>query len=144
MTKLLSIPATPDAPIACDMTTAIDSLAERRAEYRRLFEHALIGRDSTDTATTFWLADRPGVRDWVLDLIRREAACCPFLSYDVDDEGDRIVWATTGLGAADMAVLDDFLGGQGPAGESSESIARRLTALGGVPVIVPGEEPSGP
>ena len=41
MAKLLSIVPRPDAPIACDMTSATDTLAERLAEYRRLFEHAL-------------------------------------------------------------------------------------------------------
>jgi len=44
MTKLLSISATPNAPIACDMTAAEDSLAERLAEYRRLFDQALLAR----------------------------------------------------------------------------------------------------
>ena len=92
MTNLLSITAHPDAAVACDMTGAEDTLADRIAEYRRLFEHALLGRESTDTATTFRFADRPGVREWVLDLVRREAACCPFLSYEVDRgrPGDRV------------------------------------------------------
>ncbi len=110
MTKLLSITPTPDAPVACDMTAAEDTLADRIAEYRRLFEHALLGRDSTETATTFRFAARPGVREWVLDLVRREAACCPFLSYEVDAEGTQIVWAVGGnLGASDLAVLDGVL-----------------------------------
>ena len=39
MTKLLSIAPQPDAPIACDMSVARDTLAERLADYRRLFEH---------------------------------------------------------------------------------------------------------
>jgi len=66
------------------MTDAEDTLAARIAEYRRLFEHALLGRESTDTATTFRFAARPGVREWLLDLARREAACCPFLSYEIE------------------------------------------------------------
>src|SRR5680860_1070580 len=81
MNMLLSILASPEAPIACDMTAAEDTLAQRLAEYRRLFDHALVQRESTESRTTFRLADRPGVRDWVLDLVRREAACCRFLSY---------------------------------------------------------------
>jgi hypothetical protein len=141
--KLLSLPASPDVPVACDMSTAHDTLAERQSEYRRLFEHALLRRDSTTTAATFRLAARPGVQDWVLDLVRREAACCPFLSYQVDAEDDQIVCTITGLGAADVAVLDDFLGdsldGDGPCQESSDSIAQRLTNLGGVRVIAPTE-----
>src|SRR5262245_54076083 len=110
MTTLLSIPARPDAPVACDMTTAEDTLEERIAEYRRLFEQALEERARTEDATTFRFVDRPGVRDWLLDLVRREAACCPFLSYEVRLEGQHLVWRVSGrLGASDLAVLDDLL-----------------------------------
>lgn len=113
MTKLLSIAAAPGAPIACDLTTADDTLAERLAEYRRLFDHALLDRSSTATSITFRLAARPGVRDWVLDLVRREAACCPFLSYEVDLDGEQIVWLTRGVGVSDWAILVEggFVGG---------------------------------
>ncbi|MFC7493419.1 MULTISPECIES: hypothetical protein [unclassified Nocardioides] len=109
MTNLLSITATPDAPVACDMSSAEDSLSERMSEYRSLFDRALLGRDSTDSSTTFRLAARPGVRDRVLDLVRREAACCPFLSYEVDADDDQVVWTTSGLRASDLAVLDEVL-----------------------------------
>jgi hypothetical protein len=139
MTKLLSITAAPDTPIACDMTTADDSLAGRLAEYRRLFDQALLDRTSTATATTFRLADRPGVREWVLDLVRREAACCPFLSYEVDLEGDQIVWTTTGLGGSEMAILDEFLTSADVNTDSSGSIAQQLEHRGGIPVIVPAD-----
>lgn len=105
MTKLLSITPRPDVPIACDMSSAPDSLAERLAEYRRLFAHALVGRTSTPTATTFRFAARPGVADWVRDLAMREAACCGFLAYEVDQDDD-IVWTISGgLGASEMALL---------------------------------------
>ncbi len=144
MTKLLSITAQHDAPVACDMTAAEDTLAERMAEYRRLFDHALVARESTDSSTTFRLAGRPGVQEWVLDLVRREAACCPFLSYEVDTQddpaGEQIVWTTEGLGASDMAVLDEFLAGPGQPGETSESLAQQLTERGGVPILVPGAD----
>jgi hypothetical protein len=130
MTKLLSITPRPDAHIACDMSSSPDTLAERLAEYRRLFEHALSGRDSTATATTFRFAARPGVREWVCDLAQREAACCPFLSYDIDEEGEEIVWTTDGgLGASEMAILDEFLDGPESA-SSSDAIAQRLEDLG--------------
>jgi hypothetical protein len=110
MSKLLSITAHPDAPVACDMRTATDTLQERLAEYRRLFEHALVSRESTATETTFRFAARPGVADWVLDLVTREAECCPFLSYEVEQEGDQIVWTTSGgLGGSELAVFDELL-----------------------------------
>ena len=84
MTKLLSITAHPDAPVACDMTDAEDTLADRIAEYRRLFEHALLAGTPPTPRPRSGSPTSPGVRDWVLDLVRREAACCPFLSYEVD------------------------------------------------------------
>jgi hypothetical protein len=105
MTTLISIAARPDAPIACDMTGAEDTPADRLVEYRRLFEHALLDRESTGTSITFRFAARPGVREWVLDLVRREAACCPFLSFDVSADGEQIVWTSNGVGASELAVL---------------------------------------
>ena len=137
MTELLSITARPDAPVACDLTEAEDTLAQRLAEYRRLFEHALLGRESTATATTFRLADRPGVREWVLDLVRREAACCPFLSYTVDQVDGELVWTVSGgVGAAEMSMLDELLAEPASATETSDDVAQRLMDRDGVPVIV--------
>jgi hypothetical protein len=137
MTKLLSLAARPDAPIACDMSSAPDNLAERLAEYRRLFEHALTSRESTATATTFRFVARPGVREWVCDLAKREAACCPFLSYEIDEQGEEILWTTTGgLGAAEMGIRDDFLDGPESVVGSSDAIAQRLEDQG-LHVIAP-------
>jgi hypothetical protein len=127
MAKLLSIVPRADAPVACDMTTATDTLTERLAEYRRLFEHALTSRESTATATTFRFAARPGVREWVCDLAKREAACCPFLAYEIDEQGEEIVWTTAGgLGASEMAILEEFLDGPESSTGSSDAIAQRL------------------
>ena len=140
MTNLLSIQASPVAPVACDMTHAEDTLADRIAEYRRLFEHALVHRESTDSTTTFRFTDRPGVRDWVLDLVRREAACCPFLSYEVDLDGDHLVWQVSGgVGTSALAALDEFLAGADPVG-SSALLARELEDRGGIPVLVPASD----
>jgi hypothetical protein len=138
MTTLLSITARTDTPIACDMTDAPDTLPQRLAEYRRLFDHALIRRESTATSTSFWFVARPGVRDWVLDLARREAVCCPFLSYAVDQDGEEIVWTISGgLGASDMASLDEILADPELSSANSEALARSLDDRLGVPLIVP-------
>ena len=137
MTTLLSITAQPNTPIACDMTDAEDTIASRLLEYRRLFEHALLSRTSTDTSTTFRFAPRPGVQDWVLDLVRREAACCPFLSYTVELEEEQIVWTTSGgLGASDIALVDEFIAAATTATDSV-AVAEQLAARSGVPVIAP-------
>jgi hypothetical protein len=131
MTKLLSIQAKPGAPVACDMSAAPDSLAERLAEYRRLFEHALVGRESTPTTTTFRFAARPGVAEWVRDLATREAGCCGFLSYDIEEIGDEIVWrASGGLGVSEMAVVDELLDATAAFPGGSEEIAALLQERG--------------
>jgi hypothetical protein len=131
MTKLLSIQAKADAPVACDLSAAPDSLAERLAEYRRLFEHALLGRESTPTATTFRFAARPGVAEWVRDLATREAGCCGFLSYEIEEAGDEIVWTTSGgLGVSEMAALDDLLDASAAFAGGSEQLAAMLEERG--------------
>ena len=137
MTKLLTLVALSDAPIACDMSSASDNLAERIAEYRHLFEHALTSRESTATATTFRFAARPGVREWVCDLAEREAACCSFRTYEIDEEGEEIVWTTTGgLDAVEMGILDEFLAVAESVASSSDAIAQRLEGQG-LHVIAP-------
>jgi hypothetical protein len=118
------------------MTAAQDTLAERLAEYRRLFEHALVDQEAAVTSITYRLADRPGVREWVLDLIGREAECCPFLSIEVHSEGGHLVWRIEGLGAADMATVGDVLR-TADRSDASEDLARDLTERSRVPVIVP-------
>ena len=90
MTTVLHLPARPDAPIACDMTTAEDTPDERVAAYRSLFDEALLHRDRQADAVVFTF--RAHARARVEDLARREAACCPFLDYRVDAVGDEVVW----------------------------------------------------
>lgn len=110
------IHATPNAPVACDMTTAPDTPDERLAEYGRLFAHALVARDRTDDALEYTFAAKPGVWEWIADLVAREAACCPFFSYEVEHRDDQIVWTTrshAGPAALDAvhAMLDEFYAG---------------------------------
>jgi hypothetical protein len=99
MTTVLHIPAQLDVPIACDMTTAQDTPDERFAEYGRLFERALLGRERRDTGVVLTFSS--DARETVEDLVRREAACCPFLDYRVEVIGDRVVWTTTNLRSGD-------------------------------------------
>ena len=134
MTPLLLIPAAPDAPRACDLSAAEDNLGERLAEYRQLLDHALIDQQAADTSTTYRLADRPGVHEWVLDLAVRQAACCPFLSFEVTAAEDRhLLWHIGGLGAADAATLGEFPS-TADRRASSEALARDLAAHGRVPI----------
>jgi hypothetical protein len=85
--------------IACDMTGATDTLAERMDEYRRLFTRSLLGRSRTSTGIRFRFRADPGLEDWVRDLARREKACCAFFSFTVCASGDEVWW--------DASVVDD-------------------------------------
>jgi hypothetical protein len=123
MTSALHIPARRDLPIACDMTTADDTPAERLAAYRRLFQRALLRRERRDHAVVF--AFRPEACAMVEDLARREAACCPFLDYRIEPVGDELVWTTTGDPRASVqTVLDAFyaLPDQAPTPPNSSSL----------------------
>ncbi|MES1207026.1 MAG: hypothetical protein ABUS79_13900 [Pseudomonadota bacterium] len=104
----LILAAMPDAPLACDLSDATDTPEERLAEYGRLFAHALIGRGRTPDGATFTFAAKAGVFEWVADLARREAACCPFLGHEVRRDGAHVTWRfSTQRGATADAVLDE-------------------------------------
>jgi hypothetical protein len=106
MTELLYIPATPGAPIACDMSTATDTPEERRAAYARLFHDALITRERRDDGVVFRLRGGDGTRAVLADLTRREAECCGFADYRLEAAGDELIWTIT---AQAPALLDAFL-----------------------------------
>ena len=108
MTPSLHIEANPEAPVACDMSTAADTPAERLAEYGRLFERSLLRRERRDGAVVFVFD--AGAFTRVADLARREAACCPFLEYRIETLADRVIWTITDPAGADGAnvVLDEF------------------------------------
>jgi hypothetical protein len=93
MTDTLHLPAAPDAPVACDMSTATDTPEERIAEYGRLFERALLRRERRPDSVVFHLS--PDARAAVESLARREAACCPFADYRVETAGDEVVFTIT-------------------------------------------------
>jgi hypothetical protein len=111
MTDTLHLPATPDAPIACDMSTASDTPEERVAEYVELFERALLRRERRADSVVFWL--RADARAAVDSLAHREAACCPFADYRIETAGDDVIYTITNPVTderrADVdALLDEF------------------------------------
>jgi hypothetical protein len=110
MDDVLHIPAQRDAPIACDMSTAQDTADERLADYKRLFEHALVRRERLEDAAVFTFRAEDGIREALHDLARREAACCPFLEYRVEALGDELRWTTANrLIGPERAGIDAFL-----------------------------------
>jgi hypothetical protein len=91
-------------PVACDMTHAPDTPAERRAEYQRLFAAHLAGRDRISTGIRFRFRADPGLEAWVRDLADREKACCAFFDFTVTAVAQEIWW--------DAGVIDDDLARQ--------------------------------
>jgi hypothetical protein len=106
MTTVLHLPASPDAPIACDMSAARDTPEERLAEYGELFQRALLGRERhKDAVVLVFTAD---ARAQVEDLARREQACCPFVDYRVEATGEQVRWTTANT-IHDESAVDAML-----------------------------------
>jgi hypothetical protein len=124
---LFSAPEAAGAPIACDLHDAPDTPEERVAEYGRLFAHALIDRERSPQAVELRFAAKAGVAEWVVDLARREAACCPFLSYHVSMHGDRVIWRTSSdAGPAAQAMLDELYSLPDKFGDGLDGLFKRL------------------
>ena len=110
MTTALHLPARPDAPIACDMTGAVDTPEERLGMYRRLFDTALQHRERRAGGVAFRFRAEPGTLDAVEELARRESACCPFLAHRVETGEDVVAWTIShARDGADGASIDGFL-----------------------------------
>jgi hypothetical protein len=91
------------------MTTAPDTPQERMAEYGRLFEHALAGRERTTDAVIWRFTARAGVEAWVRDLADREAACCPFFVYTVSEQDGQVTYQIAGDDDPIVhGILDEF------------------------------------
>jgi hypothetical protein len=109
MSTVLHLPARPDAPIACDMSTAPDTPDERLASYARLFEDALVRRERGEHGVVFTFRRTTQAWEQIETLARREAACCPFLDYRVEMVRDEIIWTITSpVAGAAAATLDPF------------------------------------
>lgn len=105
---VMTTPSNP-TPLVCDMTTAPDTPQERMAEYGRLFEHALTGRERTNDAAILRFTARAGVEAWVRDLANREAACCPFFDYTVTEHDGQVSYKIAGDNDPIVqSILDEF------------------------------------
>ena len=143
MSDLLHIPARPGAPIACDMSTAVDTPDERIDDYGRLFADALVRRERLDGSVVLAFRADPATRAAVEDLVHREAACCPFVDYRVETLGKEIVWTITNpVAGEDRAgvevMLDAFHGLPDHAGESIDGFFEQLAARGVEVIEAPG------
>src|SRR5690349_8616924 len=95
--------------VACDMTDAPDTGAQRLAEYARFLAGAFVARERTAEAMTWTLRADPGIEAWARDLAARENACCAFMTHTISTAAGHVVWhATTIDDPAARAVLDLF------------------------------------
>jgi hypothetical protein len=118
-------------PIACDMTNAPDTPAERMAEYGRLFGQHLAGRERTAEGIRFLLHAADGVQAWVRDLSAREKACCPFYDFTISTVDGLLRWDITVVDdPTARAVLDEFYTVPDTVAAGIEGMQRRLTDLG--------------
>lgn len=134
MTSVLHLPARSGAPVACDMSTASDTLDERVAEYRELFARGLARRERREAAVVLAFRPPAGTREHVEDIARREALCCPFLDYRVETTPDEVIYTVTNPGRPQADVILDGLYALAAGSGGSE--------LGGLLAQAPGGPPS--
>jgi hypothetical protein len=126
------IPARPDAPVACDMTGAVDTPSDRLDEYLALpFESR--ERQPGEVVLRF-----RGAREQIEDLARREAACCPFLSYRVEED---TVWTISGEASEVLDLWYDLYGEQ-TVGPSVKSRVAAWFARDAQRDLTPGGRPA--
>jgi hypothetical protein len=117
--------------IACDMTNAPDTPAERTVEYGRLFTQHLVGRERTAAGIRFRLRADVGVEAWVRDLSAREKACCPFADFAVTTVAGEVRWAVSVVDDdTARAVLDEFYRLPETVADGVAGMQRRLTGRG--------------
>jgi hypothetical protein len=75
--------------------TAVDTFEQRIDDYGRLFADALVRRERRDGMVSLVFRAGFRTRARVEDLVRREAACCPFVDYRIETVDDEIVWTIT-------------------------------------------------
>jgi hypothetical protein len=123
------------------MTGATDTPAERIAEYGRLFTQSLLGRSRTGTGIRFRFRADPGVADWVLDLARREQACCAFFSFAVYASGAEVWWDTSAVDdELARQILAEFYRLPDTVAEGGAAVRQRL-ADQGLHVVTDGPGP---
>ena len=95
-----------NTPMVCDFNGAPDTPQQRLAEYGRLFQAGPVSPQRTTTAVVLTFSGHQ-IASWVADLAAREAACCPFMSYLVTQDGDSVRWETSGSPDV-QPILDEY------------------------------------
>jgi hypothetical protein len=95
-----------DTPIACTLTPA--EFGARRAETAELARRALRSRRPVEHGARLRFAAEPATEAALAELIAAEAACCPFLAFDLRRAGGALDLTVTGPDAAAPVIAELF------------------------------------
>jgi hypothetical protein len=93
----------PDLPIACTLSPG--EMTERMALTEALAADGLLDRAATASGLRVRLRDTPEIARRTRELIAAEAACCPFLEFELRRADGDLVLDITGPDGA-RAVID--------------------------------------
>jgi hypothetical protein len=91
--------------IVCSLDAA--GVADRMAEFERLFASALASQRSEPGRLRLEFALAGEEEAAVRDLLAREAECCTFFSFGIERDAERLV-VTMGVPQAAQPMLDEF------------------------------------
>lgn len=95
----------PDFPIACTLTQG--AMTGRLELIDALAADGLLSRPRTDAGLRVRLRDTPEIERRTHELVTAEAACCAFLSFDLQREDGELVLHIAGPADA-RPVIDMF------------------------------------
>ena len=95
-----------DLPIACSLDAG--DMSARLAQFDELARDALIERCDVPGGVQLRLRNTAEVAQRARRLIAAEARCCPFLAFDLRDEGGALRLEVTGSEMA-RPVIDELL-----------------------------------
>ena len=79
----------PDAPIACNLNAT--AMSTRLGDFAELARYALLEHQPTRKGVRVRLRDSPENERRTRNLVATEAACCPFLDFDLHREAGALV-----------------------------------------------------
>jgi MerR family transcriptional regulator, copper efflux regulator len=95
-----------EAPIACSLSGA--DLAARKAQAGSIARAALVERHPIEAGQRLRFAAGEGIEARLRDIVAAEAECCPFLSMQLDRDGDALRLDVTGPAEALPIIAELF------------------------------------
>lgn len=126
-------------PLVCDLTGSGETPGDRLAEYRRLFDTALLARLRTAGGIRFRFRSEAVDEAQLRELAAREQACCPFFDMEIRRVGEELWWDTAVSQPDGGFVLEEFYRLPGLTLEADEIQARMHER--GLPILTDGSDP---